>query len=212
MNALGLHHASVWMHDIRALGWCGWLFFIGIYASSCLFFVPGSVLTFAAGAIYGFWKGLFLALVGNGAASLLCLLIARYILRDLAAKRFAKRPELMEALKAAVEKDGWRIVCLTHLSPIVPFSLINYAFGLTTIPVGEFLLATVLGTVPATCVYVYLGSLVGHLAAIGPEMRLHRPLEWFLQGLGLAATVAVTLYITRTARRALKKRLPARKK
>jgi len=198
------------MLAIQAAGESGWLVFVVVYAVACLFFIPGSVLSFGAGAIYGFWGGLLLALVGNGLSALLSLLITRYLLRDWATRFFARYPT-MNDLGIAVEQDGWRIVCLTHLSPIMPFSLVNYAFGLTRIPAREFLPATLLGGLPASCVYAYLGTMVGNLASMGAmteEAQHHHRMMWFLQGTGLIATIILTVYITRRATQALTKRLP----
>ena len=168
--------------------------------------MPGSVLTLGAGVIYGFWGGIFLVLIGNGLGAFISLLITRYLLRNRAAKYFARSPK-MRALQTAVEKEGWKIVCLTHLSPIMPFSLINYAYGLTNISAGEFLLATEIGSIPSTCIYVYLGRFLSNLANIGPEIRQHSQLEWLLQGLGLIATIGITIYISRLASQTLKKEL-----
>ena len=210
MSSSWYQHVSTWMLAIQAAGESGWLVFVVVYAVACLFFVPGSVLSFGAGAIYGFWGGLLLAIVGNGLSALLSLLITRYLLRGWATRFFARNPT-MNDLGIAVEQDGWRIVCLTHLSPIMPFSLVNYAFGLTRIPARKFLPATLLGGLPASCVYVYLGTLVGNLAsmsAMSEEAQRHHRMMWFLQGLGLMATIVLTVYITRRASQALNKRLP----
>lgn len=198
------------MADIQSAGWIGWLPFIGLYIGSCLLFVPGSVLSLGSGAIYGFWEGVVLVLVGNGICAFFSLLISRYLLKDWASKYFARSPK-MRALQTAVEKEGWKIVCLTHLSPVMPFSVINYAYGVTNISVCEFLLATELGSVPSTCIYVYLGTLLGNLAKIGPEIRQHGALEWILQGVGLAATLGVTFYISRLAAKTLDKQMNQRK-
>jgi len=206
MTSDWLNQAVRWMEDTQAAGWIGWLLFVGLYAGSCLVFVPGSVLTLGAGAVYGFWGGIILVLAGNGVGAFISLLITRYLLRGWAAKYFA-RSQKMRALQTAVEKEGWKIVCLTHLSPIMPFSLINYAYGLTNISAGEFLLATEIGSIPSTCIYVYVGRLLGNLAKIGPEIRQHSLLEWLLQGLGLIATIGVTIYISRLASRTLKKQM-----
>ena len=176
MTASWLEHVVRWLEALQGTGWIGWLLFIGIYAFSCLVFLPGSILTLGAGAIYGFWGGFFLVLAGNGLGALLSVLITRYLLRDWTAKRFTRYPK-MRALQTAVEKEGWKIVCLTHLSPVMPFSVINYAYGLTNVSLWEFLLATEIASLPATCIYVYLGTFLGNLAKIGSEVRHHRPLE-----------------------------------
>jgi len=207
MHTTWLQDIAIWMQCIQSAGWIGWLVYLLLYSLACLIFIPGSVMSFAAGAIYGFWGGIAIALLGNGLSALFSLLITRYLLRDWAERFFARHPT-MEDLGSAVQEDGWRIVCLTHLSPIMPFSLVNYAFGLTKISATEFLLATILGGIPASCVYVYLGTLAGNLATPDADISQHRTLIWCLRGLGLLATIGLTIYVARRANQALKKRLP----
>ena len=204
------HHVLSWMQVIQDAGPLGWFLFIALYAFCCLAFIPASILTIASGAIYGFWGGTFLVLSGNGLGSVLSLFITRYSLRGWAARRIAKHPRL-NAVKKAVARDDWKLVFLTRLSPIMPFSLINYSLGLTDISAWRFLLATELGAIPATCVYVYLGTLMGNLARIAPELKQHRVIEWIVQGAGLVIAIGVTIYTTRLATHALKQRLPAKK-
>ena len=98
--------------------------------------------------------------------------------------------------------EGWRVVALTRLSPVFPFSLLNYAFGLTQVSFRGYLLASWIGMMPGTVMYVYLGS----LARLGTGTSQRSPAEWTLYGVGLAATLAVTVLITRIARRALAQR------
>jgi uncharacterized membrane protein YdjX (TVP38/TMEM64 family) len=194
------------MQQIQHAGWFGFLIFIGLYAAACLLFIPGSILTLGAGAIYGFWEGTVLVLAGNGLGALLSLIITRYLLRDWARKQF-QRSEKLRAIEEAVAQDGWRIVLLSRLSPVMPYSLINYSLGLTRISAAKFFLATVVGAIPSTCVYVYFGTLIGNLTKIGPDLRSHRPLEWIVQGVGLVLTIGMTIYVTRVASQSLKKRL-----
>jgi uncharacterized membrane protein YdjX (TVP38/TMEM64 family) len=195
-----------WMQDIQAAGWTGWLLFVGLYAACCLFFIPASVLTFGAGAVYGFWGGTLLVLTGNGLGSLLCLLVTRYLFRDWASRLFKKHPK-WNAVMDAVQHDGWKIVFLTRLSPVMPFSLINYSLGLTRISVWHFLLATEIGSVPAIAIYVYFGTLMGNLAKIRADLRHHGAWYWVAQGVGLAVAIGVTVYVTRMASNALKRRI-----
>jgi len=168
--------------------------------------VPGSLLTIAGGAVYGFFGGAALVLAGNGLGSVLCLLISRYFLRDWVARKIEENPR-MRAIEKAVKNNDWKLVFLTRLSPVMPFSLINYSLGVTSISAWRFLVATELGAVPATFVYVYIGTLIGNLARLGPEIRQHRPLEYVVQGVGLVIAIAVTVYVTRLATRALKPHL-----
>ena len=211
MGSAWLHEVVRWMEAIQAAGWLGWLLFIGLYAAACLLFVPGSILTLGAGAIYGFWGGTALVLIGNGLGSLLSLLVTRYLLREWAKKFFARNAR-MRAVEDAVAHDGWRIVLLTRLSPVMPYSLINYALGLTRLSAAKFILATEVGAIPSTCIYVYLGTLVGNLTKLGPDLHRHRPLEWTIQGIGLVLAVGVTIYVAVAASQSLKKRMKTRRR
>jgi uncharacterized membrane protein YdjX (TVP38/TMEM64 family) len=209
MTSGWLHHVVAGMRFIQDSGAWGWVLFIGLYALCCLLFIPGSVLTIAAGAVYGFFGGTLLVLTGNGVGSVLCLLVTRFFLRDWMARRVAENPRI-KAIQTAVKNQDWKLVFLTRLSPVMPFSLINYSLGLTDISTWRFLTATELGAVPATLVYVYIGTMIGNLARIGPEIREHRPLEYLIQGIGLVIALGVTIYVTVLATRALKPQLQAK--
>ncbi len=100
---------------------------------------------------------------------------------------------------------GWKIVGLTRLSPVFPFTLLNYAFGLTRVSLRDYVLASWIGMMPGTVMYVYLGA----LARIGAAGEEKSPAEWALYAIGLLATLAVTVFITRIARRALVQRTQA---
>ena len=206
MHHSWLHHVVDWMRVVQDAGPLGWGLFIGLYVLCCLFFIPGSIITVSAGAVYGFWGGVALVLVGNGVGSVLCLLVARLFLRDWMKRKIAGNPRL-KALEKAVTGDDLKLVFLTRLSPIMPFSLINYSLGLTKISPWRFLMATELGAVPATLVYVYVGTMIGNLARIGPEFRQHRTIEWVVQGVGLLLAIGVTIYVARLATRALNQRM-----
>ncbi|MGH7316374.1 MAG: TVP38/TMEM64 family protein, partial [Candidatus Rokuibacteriota bacterium] len=112
-----------------------------------------------------------------------------------------------KAIDAAVAREGWKIVGLTRLSPVFPFNLLNYAFGVTRVSLRDYLLASWIGMMPGTVMYVYLGSLAGDLAALGAGRRARTPAEWGFYVVGLLATVAVTVYVTRLARAALARRV-----
>jgi uncharacterized membrane protein YdjX (TVP38/TMEM64 family) len=201
-----LQHAVHWMQAIQQAGWTGYLMFIALYAACCVFFIPASFLTFAAGAVWGFWGGMTLVLLGNGLGSLFCLLITRYLLHGWAESHFKKNKKL-RAVAEAARHDGWKIVFLTRLSPAMPYSLINYALGLTDLSAWRFLAATEVGSIPATAVYVYLGTLMGSLATVRSDMHSHSPVRWAVQGVGLFITLLVTIYVTHLATRSLKARM-----
>jgi len=132
--------------------------------------------------------------------------IGRYLARDWVARKIEGNPAF-KALDEAVGHEGWKIVGLTRLSPALPFVLQNYAYSLTRVTPRDYILASWIGMTPGILMYAYLGSLAGDLAALGATERVRTPAEWALYIAGLAATVAVTVYVTRLARAALKQRM-----
>jgi uncharacterized membrane protein YdjX (TVP38/TMEM64 family) len=202
-----LRDALAW---IEAAGPVGPLVFFGLYVAACVFMLPGSILTLGAGAVFGLVNGTLLVSLSSTAGATAAFLVGRYLAREMVARRVAGNPTFA-ALDEAVAGEGWKIVGLTRLSPVFPFNLLNYAFGLTRVSLRDYLLASWVGMIPGTVMYVYLGSLAGSLAELGAQAgaRSRSPAEWALYGLGLIATVAVTLVITRSARRALARRMPS---
>jgi pyruvate/2-oxoglutarate dehydrogenase complex dihydrolipoamide dehydrogenase (E3) component/uncharacterized membrane protein YdjX (TVP38/TMEM64 family) len=187
-----------------ALAWVGRLgpwgpvIFIGIYIVAAVLFVPGSVLTLGAGAIFGVVLGSVCVSISATLGATAAFLVGRYLARDAIARKI-ERNEKFAAIDRAVADEGWKIVLLTRLSPVFPFTLLNYAFGLTRVKLSHYVLASWIGMMPGTVMYVYLGSLV----AVGAAHRMRTVGEWVLYGVGLLATVAVTVFVTRLARRAL---------
>ena len=198
-----LHHIVGWMEFIRGEGYWGWVLFCALYALCCLLFMPGSLLAIAAGAVFGFWIGLLLVLIGNGAGSVLSLLIARFLLHDWLEKKLNNYPRL-QVIQKAVEQEDWKLVLLTRLSPVMPSSLINYSLGLTNISASRFLFATEAGAIPSIALYVYAGTLIGNLARIGPDLKQRPAFRWAMEGGGIFIAIATTLYISHLATKALR--------
>lgn len=192
---------------IRSLGAAGPAAFIVIYIFATVAALPGSVLTLGAGAVFGVVFGSIYVSIASTLGAVLAFIIARYLARDAVGKRIA-RNEKFAAVDHAVGADGWRIVFLTRLSPVFPFNFLNYAFGLTKVSLRDYLTASWIGMMPGTVMYVYLGSLAGDLATIasGTTKHTRSSIEWALYLVGLLATVAVTIYVTKIARSALKER------
>ncbi len=195
-----LSNALNWVDQ---LGPTGPAIFILIYVVACVFFIPGSALTLGAGAIFGVVKGSVFVSVGSTLGATAAFLVGRYIARDWVARKIAKN-EKFTAIDQAVGGEGWKIVGLTRLSPVFPFSLLNYAYGLTNVSLRDYVLASWIGMMPGTVMYVYLGS----LARLGVEAQSATRAQTALKIVGLLATVAVTVYVTRIARRALAQRIP----
>jgi uncharacterized membrane protein YdjX (TVP38/TMEM64 family) len=185
---------------IAALGPWAPVLFVGIYVVAAVFFIPGSVLTLGAGAAFGLVQGLALVSIASTLAATCAFLVGRYLARDAIARRMEGN-ERFTAIDQAVAAEGWKIVLLTRLSPVFPYTLLNYAFGLTRVKLGHYVLASWIGMLPGTAMYVYLGSLANVAA------RSRTPVEWALYGVGLLATVAVTIFVTRIARRALARKI-----
>jgi uncharacterized membrane protein YdjX (TVP38/TMEM64 family) len=193
---------------IDGLGAWGPVLFIGLYVLATVLFLPGFILTLGAGAVFGVVKGAMLVSAAATLGATCAFLLGRYLVRDAVARRLDRYPRFA-AIDEAVAREGWKIVLLTRLSPAFPFNLLNYAFGLTRVRLRDYVLASWVGMMPGTVLYVYVGSLAGDLAAIGQTERVRTPAEWGLYAMGLLATVAVTVYVTRIARSALNRRIAA---
>jgi uncharacterized membrane protein YdjX (TVP38/TMEM64 family) len=187
--------------QLQALGPLGVVAFIGLYAVATVAFVPGSLLTLGAGALYGVLFGSLYVMLGASLGALLAFGVGRYLTRDWVARKIEADPKF-KVLDQAVSRNGLKIVLLTRLSPVFPFTLLNYAFGITSVRLRDYLLGC-LGMLPGTVLYVYLGSLTGSLAQLGTATTAPSGVQWAGRLVGLAATVAVTVSITRIARQAL---------
>ncbi|TDI12041.1 MAG: TVP38/TMEM64 family protein [Acidobacteria bacterium] len=193
--------ALAWISD---LGPWGPVFFIVFYILSTVLFLPGLIPTMAAGVLFGVIRGTLLVSISSISGATLAFLIGRYLAREWVAAMI-RGNQKFEAIDAAVAEEGWKIVGLTRLSPVFPFNLLNYAFGLTQVSLKDYFLASWIGMLPGTVMYVYIGSLAGNLASLGSGERSRTSAEWALYGVGLMATVVLTLYLTRIAQRALKR-------
>ncbi|PYT06489.1 MAG: TVP38/TMEM64 family protein [Acidobacteria bacterium] len=187
---------------VQSLGAWGPVVFIAGYVIATVAFIPGSVLTLAAGAIFGLVRGVIYVFVAAVLGSSAAFLVSRYIARGAIEKRLAGN-ERFEAIDRAVGEQGRRIVFLLRLSPVFPFNLLNYGLGMTKVRFVDYLAASV-GMLPGTLLYVYYGKLAGDVAALAGQGKIEKGAGYYaVLLLGLAATVVVTTIVTRTARRAL---------
>jgi uncharacterized membrane protein YdjX (TVP38/TMEM64 family) len=186
---------------VASLGAWGPIAFIAGYIIACVAFIPGLVLTLAAGAIFG-WIGVAYVFAGAVLGATAAFLIARYVARRAVERRLEGNPRFA-AIDRAIAREGRKIVTLLRLSPAFPFNLLNYALGLTSVSLPDYLLAMI-GILPGTLLYVYAGKVLGDVAALaGGAAAPKGPAYYAVLGLGLAATIAGTAVVTRTARRAL---------
>jgi len=188
---------------VESLGVWGPLAFIAGYASATVAFVPGSLLTLGAGAIFGLAKGVVYVFTAASIGATLAFLVSRYVARSAIEQRLAGN-EKFAAIDNAVGEQGLKIVLLLRLSPVFPFNALNYGLGLTKVSLRDYVVGH-LGMLPGSLLYVYYGKLAGDVAALAGGVETERGAEyWLVLGLGLVATIVVTTIVTRIARRALK--------
>jgi uncharacterized membrane protein YdjX (TVP38/TMEM64 family) len=187
---------------VESLGAIGAIAFMAIYIVATVAFLPAFILTLGAGILFGVWLGSIYVFIGATLGSIAAFLVGRYLARDWVAKKIAGNHKF-SAIDRAVGKEGLKIVLLTRLSPIFPFNLLNYAFGVTGVSTKDYIIGSI-GMIPGTIMFVYIGSLAGNLALIGTAAQPTDPtLQWTIRIVGFIATVAVTIYVTRIAKLAL---------
>ncbi|MGH6742940.1 MAG: TVP38/TMEM64 family protein, partial [Bradyrhizobium sp.] len=188
---------------IDALGVWGPAVFALAYIVAVVALVPASPLTLAAGAMFGPVVGTITASLSSTVGAAASFLVARYLARDSFAGAIRQYPKF-DAVDKAIGEGGWRLVALLRLSPAVPFNMQNYLYGLTRIRFWAYLLTSWIAMLPGTFMYVYLGHVgrAGVEAATGGG-RQRTPAEWAMIALGLLATIGVTIYVTRLARRVM---------
>jgi len=188
---------------VERLGPWGPAAYIGGYIVACIAFVPGSLPTMAAGALFGLGWGTLYAFIGESLGGIAAFLVARRIARPLVERRLAGTPRFA-AIDRAVAVRGLRIVMLLRLSPVFPFNFLNYALGVTSVRLTDYALASV-AMLPGAFLYVYYGKLIGDVAKLASGETVGTDTGyWALLALGLVATVAVTTVIARLASAAVR--------
>lgn len=187
---------------IAAAGPLGPILFIGAYVIATVFLIPASVLTVAAGFLFGPISGSIVVSIAATLGATAAFLVGRYIARPAVARRAAEDTRFA-AVDRAIAAQGAKIVLLLRLSPLVPFSLLNYALSLTSIPLGSYIGASWAGMLPGTIAYVALGG-AGKAAAETAAGVVTSPLQLVLYGVGALATLGATVLISRAASQALK--------
>jgi uncharacterized membrane protein YdjX (TVP38/TMEM64 family) len=180
--------------------------FIVAYTVAAVLAVPGTILTLGAGFVFGLAVGTPIVSAGSLLGAVAAFLVGRFFMADWAAKRVA-RSQRLQALASVTRHDGFTIVLLARLSPLLPYNALNYLFGLTAVRVRDYVLGSWLGMLPATVLYVYIGSLTKTFAAAtGDNVDAAWPRRVLLVT-GFLATVGLTALIARRATRELRDRL-----
>ena len=189
--------------DVRQWGLAAPVAFMLLYAVSVVALIPASVLTMAGGAVFGLMRGAAFSFVGALVGSTVAFLLGRYVARHVIERKLVTMPRFA-AINRAVSAQGLRIVFLLRLSPIVPFNFLNYALGVTRISLRDFAIASA-GTLPGAVMYAYAGKVTGEALVLAGQAELPKSASYYaILVAGLAATLAATTVITRTARRALR--------
>ncbi len=187
---------------VDSLGFWGPMVFVVAYAAAVVAFVPASLLTLGAGAIFGVVQGVLYVFVAATLGAGLSFLVARYLARTAVERRLAGN-ERMAAIDRAIAAEGRKIVFLLRLVPVIPFNVLNYGLGLTRVSFADYLVASV-GMIPGTLLYVYSGKVVGDVAELASGSSVSQGSGYYaFLALGLVATITVTVVVTRIARRAL---------
>lgn len=190
-----LHSFQGW---VIGLGPLGWVLYALVYAVCCVLFVPASILTLGAGALYGLWTGTAVVLAGATLGATLSFLLAKSVLRKRIERMTAGNAKF-QALDRAIGKEGAKIVFLVRLAPVFPFTYINYAFGLTGVKTLPYVVASFFGMIPGTFAYVYMGS-----AAAGAASGEADTTKKIVQIAGAVVALVVTIFVARVATKAIR--------
>lgn len=182
---------------VGTLGVWGPVAFITVYVIGVICMMPVFLLTIASGAIFGVMRASIFVMTGSLIGAFFAFLIARYLIRDLVAKRISTNPKL-SAVDRAVGEDGRRLVFFLRLSPVVPFVLSNYALGATQVKLADFLIGT-LGLAPIAISYAAFGKAAGATDATTGKSAL----SWPVLAVGVIATVFLAWLIARIAQKAI---------
>jgi len=156
--------SEVLAQGVSRVGEMGPLFFIGMYAVATVFFLPGSVMTLTGGAIFGPVWGVLFSLVGATIGATIAFSISRYLAADWVERKASSRGR---RLKRGVDAEGWRFIAFVRLVPLLPFNILNYALGLTRIPISHYIFATFFAMAPGAVAYTYMGFAGRELIAGG---------------------------------------------
>ncbi len=189
------------LNSVAALGFFAPLVFVPISIIGTTLFVPTVLLALAAGAVFCVPMGFAVALASSLAGASGGFLAGRYLSRAWVLRNAASHKKL-KALDNAVAKKGWKIVLLLRLSAIFPFMLLNYGLGLSKIRFRHYILASSIGMIPGTLLYVYLGSLAGKM--VFQADHTHKtPIEWAFIAFGFSATLGIAVYSALIVKKAL---------
>lgn len=182
--------------------------FIVVYVLLTVALVPNSFLTIASGALFGLFWGTVYSFAASVLGAVGAFLMARYVVRDRMARRIVADPRFQRVDRAICRK-GLRVMLLIRLSPVFPFSLLNYALGLSRVRLRDYIAGSI-SMLPGTALYVYPGMVAGQVVALGAGRAQPRETGYYLMlAVGLVVTILAVVLLTRVARRALREETEA---
>lgn len=188
-------------------GWAGWGVFVACYSLNVALFLPGVAGALAAGFVFGLPRGLLGTWLGAAAGSCAAFLIARHLVGASLATALRGRSRLWAALDTALALEGWKLLLVLRLSPLVPYNLLNVAAAATRVPFWAFAAASAVGIIPECGLLVYAGTLAESITAIASGSAAHRGgvLVYVFGGLSAVAGIAGGIVATLLVRRAVKR-------
>jgi uncharacterized membrane protein YdjX (TVP38/TMEM64 family) len=188
--------------QLATLGALGAVLFVGLYVITSVAMAPAFVLTFAAGAVWGLWRGSIFVYIGAVLGASAVYFLAARLVRTRVITWIDREPRLAVVRRAVAEQGVW-LMFLLRLSPLVPFVQLNYVLVLSGVRYRDYLVAT-LGMWPTIVMYVYYGKVVGDVAALAAGVAPPRGTEYYvLLVVGLVATIVASTMITRAAKKAM---------
>ena len=188
--------------QLATLGALGAVLFVGLYVIASVAMAPAFVLTFAAGAVWGLWRGSILVYIGAVLGASAVYFLAARLVRTRVITWIDREPRLAAVRRAVAEQGVW-MMFLLRLSPLVPFVQLNYVLVLSGVRYRDYVVAT-LGMWPTIVMYVYYGKVVGDVAALAAGVAPPRGTEYYvLLVVGLVATIVASTMITRAAKKAM---------
>jgi len=212
MIIIGIHiNIPSWLSNlvewIENYGWWGIILFILLHLIGSIIAIPAFVMAFAGGFIFGLGRGIIIVSISSTMGATAAFLVARYLVRDWIIRIMEKHPRY-KIIDEAIAREGWQIIGLIRLSPIIPYNILHFVFGITSVKLLHYIIASWIGMLPMTFMYVYAGSLASSLTQVGESKYLIYSSEsWIFYILGFLITLTATIYVSAVVRRALKKKL-----
>ena len=182
--------------------------YIGCVIAATVLFVPGSGSMMIAGYLFGLGTGTLVSAVAISLGAQCAFLMGRLVARDWVAAKVSSNPR-HKAIEAGLREEAFLIVVLTRLSLVIPFNILNYAYGITSVRAGVHLLATAVGMLLPVAMYVYLGTLARDIGQILAGTVTPTTFGYWIAGAGVIVIATLTWVMHRAASRALDRHLPS---